>query len=101
MSMLCIVLVAEAVYPTMGDEDHCAVFDAPSVSPMHPGYIGSKLLLESPAKMPPDGLCLYHCLVAARDYVSYMSMSVSQREALAEQLRQKSIDTLKEHNLSS
>ena len=54
MSMLCIVLVAEAVYPTMGDDDTCVVFDVPSVSPMHPGYVGSKLLLDGPAKIAPD-----------------------------------------------
>ena len=99
--ILLTALSIEAVYPTLGDDECVVVADAGPVVAMHPGYVGTEHLLDSPAQMAPDGLCLYHCLVAARDYVSYMAMSVPERVTLAEQLRQESINILKEHGLSS
>ena len=99
--ILLTALSIEAFHPTLGDDECVVVADAGPVAAMHPGYAGTEHILDSPAQMPPDGLCLYHCLVAARDYVSYMAMSVSERVTLAEQLRQKSIGILKEHGLSN
>ena len=95
-----IALAIEAVYPTLGDDECVFVADAAPVAAMHPGYVGTEHLLDSPALMAPDGLCLYHCLVAARDYVGYMALSVSERATLAEQLRQKSISILRDHGRS-
>ena len=100
-TVLCITLAIEAIHPTMGDDECVVVADADPVAALHPGYVGTERLLDSPARMAPDGLCLYHCLVAARDYVSYVAMSVPERVTLAEQLRQKSINILKEHGLAS
>ena len=99
-SIFCIALVAETVYPTLGDDDCIAIADDGPVQAMHPGYAGD-VLLDAPAQMPPDGLCLYHCIAGAANYASYMALSAADRAVLAEQLRQKAIATLREHGLSS
>ena len=70
----------------LGDDDEIIVADAPHVVAMHPGYVGPGLL-DRPCTMAPDGLCLYHCLVAAIDYADYMGLTQSEREARAEGLR--------------
>ena len=102
-SIFCVALAIETVYPTLGDDDDF-VIDAASIAavpvvPMHPGYVGTEHLLDGPAEMAPDGLCLYHCLAAAANYANYMALSLPDRAMLAEQLRQKSIDLLVEHGL--
>ena len=99
-SVFCIALVVETVYPTLGDDDCIVIADDGPVQAMHPGYAGD-VLLDAPAQMPPDGLCLYHCIAAAANYASYMALSAPDRAVLAEQLRQKAIATLREHGLSS
>ena len=65
------------------------------------GYMGTDRMLNSPAEMAPDGLCLYHCLIAAADYASYMALTVPERAIRAEQLRQTTIAVLEEHGLSN
>ena len=50
--------------------------------------------------MAPDGLCLYHCIVAAIDHINYASSSLSERVARAEKLRSATICKLREHGLS-
>ena len=67
---------------------------------MHPGYVGADRLLATPACMAPDGLCLYHCLVAATDYAGYMGLTLSERECKAEELRSATAVKLREHGLS-
>ena len=68
--ILYIALVAEVLYPTLGDDDdECYVIADTTTEPMHPGYAGGKQLLETPVSMTADGLCLYHCIVAAERVV--------------------------------
>ena len=62
-----IALAIEAVYPTLGDDECVFVADAGPIAAMHRGYVGTEHLLDSLALMAPDGLCLYQCIVAARD----------------------------------
>ena len=50
--------------------------------------------------MAPDGLCLYHCLVAAMDRINYASLSLSERVVSAEKLRSATMCKLREHGLS-
>ena len=54
-SILYMALTAEAVCPTMGDDDEIIVADAPNVVGMHPGYAGPGLL-DAREPIPPDGL---------------------------------------------
>ena len=96
-NILVSVLAIEAVYPTLGDDDDCTMIAHPaSVEPMRPDYAGDPVL-DAPVQMPPDDLCLYHCLVAAADYVIYLGLTVSEREAKAEQLRSATIALLQQH----
>jgi len=84
----------------MGDDGDCAaVADAGHVEPMHPGYVGTGLL-DRPCTMAPDGLCLYHCLVAARNDDNYTGMTLSERATLAKGLRCATICLLREHGRS-
>ena len=83
-------VVYESWNPTLGDDDCIVIADTGRVEPMHPGYAGDGLL-AAPVRMAPDGLCLYHCLVAAASYTNYMASSVSERANLADQLRLKTI----------
>ena len=68
---------------------------------MHPGYMGTDRLLDAPLPMAADGLCLYHCILAAADYTGYMELSEPERASRAEQLRRKTILLMEEHGLSS
>ena len=97
--IFCIALVVETVYPTLGDDDCIVIADDGPVQAMHPGDAGVELL-DAPAQMPPDGLCLYHCIAAAANYASYMALAVPDRATLAEELRRKTIAALEEHGMS-
>ena len=79
--------MAEAVYPTLGDDDCAIVSDAGPVQPIHPGYVGDTKVLDAPLAMAPDGLCLHHCIIAATNLVKYMAPSVPERATQAEELR--------------
>ena len=50
--------------------------------------------------MTRDGLCLYHCLVAAADYAADQELKLSERVRRAEKLRRDAIALLKQHGLS-
>ena len=50
--------------------------------------------------MPADGLCLYHCLSAATNYDQYLSSSHDDRVTMAQQLRTKTIELLREQGLT-
>ena len=98
-SIFCIALVVETVYPTLGDDDCIVIADDGPVQAMHPGH-HPRRLLEQPIRMAPDGLCLYHCIVAAADHINNASSSLSERVARAEKLRSATICKLREHGLS-
>ena len=67
-SVLYTALLMEFIYPTLGDDDDCVLVAATGpVEAMHPGYVGAEGLLDGPMSIAADGLCLYHCLVAASD----------------------------------
>ena len=59
-------LVMEALYPTLGDDEHYVISDD-ATEPMHTGYLGGRQLLDARMSMSPDGLCLYHCIACASD----------------------------------
>ena len=82
-NILVSVLAIEAVYPTLGDDDCHIVADPAPVEAMRSSYAGNTTVLDAPMSMPPDGLCLYHCIVAATDLGKYMTLSVPEREAKA------------------
>ena len=90
----------ETIYPTLGDDDCVIVAETGSVEPMHPGYVGDKHVLAAPMLMSPDGLCLYHCIVAAMDVSTYSALSEAERVTKAESLRMATIAELREHGLS-
>ena len=97
--MLFIEMFCEALYPTLGDDADVVAIAAPT-EPMHPGYRGAKVL-DAPISMPPDGLCLYHCIVAAIDKANYLALSPKQRAVRAEELRSATIAKLREHGLAA
>ena len=96
--ILYLALCMEAIYPTLVD-DECYIVSDTTTEPMHPGYIGTMKRLDAPMSMSPDGLCLYHCIACAMDYVSYMAGTPSDRVALAEKLRASTISELRQHGL--
>ena len=102
-------LCYELFYPTLGDDGSDSdgvefvdetMFNSAPHEPIHPGYAGTSTRLSEPWSMPPDGLCLYHCLSAATNYDQYLSSSHADRVTMAQQLRSKTIQLLKEQGLT-
>ena len=82
----------EILFPTMGlGEDFAPIIGDRGDDCLHPGYAGTDLLLDGLWHMARDGLCLYHCLVAAANLNVYRQCSQVEREAMAEALRTKTI----------
>ena len=83
----------EAVGSTLGDK-HPGFADR-----IHPGYVGDRQLLDSICPMARDGLCLYHCMAAARDYAGYIAAGEAERTKRAIELRLATIARLNEEGL--